>query len=186
MTLIPANIIQSCQLQAEKDLKELKRFLKLPLESPEIDEKIDPVLVIDDRIQEEEKFDDDIIDIQPNYQTFSRGRMLLSAGDCVNSGVFTQASVNIYTCDGDRVSKAIYNSRNGAGCTVQQSTENVCYCPFDFYGDRCETFNSYSCSIDRINYPAQCSGPDSHRYVYSYDGSPPCHYVDEGQTITMT
>lgn len=106
------------------------------------------------------------------------------AASCVYPSFAAMTVVNVYSCNGVEVSKSTYES--GTGCTVTQQTKSLCYCPYDYYGDTCQTLQTYNCEIERISHPLDCQGTDSFTYVYSYSGIPPCYPVDVGQTVTYT
>jgi hypothetical protein len=168
-------ILKEFRTKAEKDLGNLKTYLNYHLTGEKAPKKSqNRVYLLEDSTQNAE--------ILSSISSSGAGRSL--AATCYNSGIATTASVTIYTCNGETVKEDDYDSGDSA-CSSSTSTVDVCYCPFDYYGDQCETHNGMTCEIERENYPPQCSGVDSFDYVYSYSGIPPCYYVDSGDTITM-
>jgi len=179
ITMPYTNIIKEFRTKAEKDLGNLKTYLHQQLsgEKAQTQKKGRAALNFEGDTKPEE-------DVPYVSLSASReGRVL--AATCFNGGIPTTADVTIYSCNGAVVSADDYNSANPA-CSSSQSTVDACYCPFDHYGDQCENHNSFTCEIDRLNYPVQCSGTSGQDYVYSYSGIPPCYPVRNGETITMT
>jgi len=190
MTMTYTNAIKSYRQKAEHDLNSLRAsFEKYVIQNKVTEEIETPKILKAAGFEEFEKTNDqsynENTEENDDFDTGS-SRMLLVASDCKNGGKFTTARVNMYICDGSTVTKAQYDQKNGEGCSISESTENVCYCSFEYYGDTCTSLNTYTCDIERINYPVQCEGQDSFQYVYSYDGIPPCYTIENGETITMT
>jgi len=179
ITMPYTNIIKEFRTKAEKDLGNLKTYLQQHLsgEKTQNQRRNRSSLNFEADAKQEENVP------YSSLSGFRDGRVL--AATCFNGGISTTADVTIYSCNGAVVSADDYDSGNSA-CSSSQSSVDACYCPFDYYGDQCENHNDFSCEIDRLNYPVQCSGTSGHDYVYSYSGIPPCYPVSNGQTITMT
>lgn len=177
ITMPYTNIMKEFRSKAEKDLGNLKTYLQQQLSGEKVEKKNRPnIYLADDNTQTENV-------PSSSLSASEAGRIL--AATCFNGGIATRADVTIYTCNGATVSADAYDAGNSA-CSSAQSTVDACYCRFDYYGDQCETHNDFSCEIERLNYPVQCSGTNSFNYVYSYSGIPPCYNVNNGDTITMT
>jgi len=190
MTMTYTNAIKSYRDRAETNLKSLKTYIeKRLIKSNTTKDSETPILLKADGVEqfglENLQYEPETVETN-DFTEHGKERFLLSASDCENGGIFTTAKVNIYTCDGKVVTKAQYDGRNGAGCSITERVENVCYCSYEYHGDHCEGLIAYTCEIERVNYPVQCKGTDSYEYVYSYDGVPPCYTVESGETITMT
>lgn len=115
-------------------------------------------------------------------ETEENSRMLQSIS-CYGFSKQVTASVNIFNCSGSLVSRTDYDNLKGENCTITTETKSLCYCPYDYYGDRCQNLNQFTCDIERISHPLECEGIDSFNYVYSYSGIPPCHTVEVGQIV---
>ena len=111
----------------------------------------------------------------------------LKNGSCENNGKELTLNVNIYTCNGTRVSKSQYDSlKTTQSCKLFPSQiRKVCYCSFEYYGDKCEVANAYTCELDFLGPLSHCEGKDSFDYVYSYSGTPPCNLIKTGQNISI-
>jgi len=111
----------------------------------------------------------------------------LKNGACLNNGKEITLKVNIYSCKGVQVSKEQYEilKKSQSCAVVKNSNQKVCYCSFEYYGNKCESINTYTCELDFLGPMDQCKGKDSFDYVYSYSGTPPCNFVENGQIFSI-
>ena len=126
------------------------------------------------KIQEEEK---------------SNNRMLqILEGDCMNEGILVDSSVGVFTCNGKRVNKTVYQANKSQDCTEHFYTKKLCYCPYDFYGYFCEYMNYPVCTIEPVSHPqSTCTGKDSKTYMYNYGQTDmPCHYSKRNSEVKIS
>jgi len=114
------------------------------------------------------------------------GRMLQTS---CGRGVSVTATRTTFNCYGGQVTTEEYYNNNGPTNPNCQATTrtitNACYCPFDFYGRRCENFNAPVAEITQLTYKNDCGGPNDNSYINEYGGVPPCNKVNVGDTLTL-
>lgn len=129
---------------------------------------------------EEESFDFEP-EIHRLYQTLpSAARFLEDASSCQNGAIPVNVNRIYYYCGSTAVSKDQYNARVARGDSCQSRTDKTpaCYCPRDYYGQYCETWNDLICKITDDNAFKNCTAYDSKYYMSSIDnGFPPCNFV---------
>ena len=108
--------------------------------------------------------------------------------ECFNGGFPVDTEVTLYICNDEEVSKAYYEANQGnASCSTSVTMRSFCYCPFDYYGTICESFNILYCSLNSTsNFNQQCKGKDSEYYVYSYSlGDMPCFFAERDSNLEL-
>ena len=70
-----------------------------------------------------------------------------------------------------------YTDKNALPCSQNSTISDVCYCPLDYYGIFCESFNLIECRYEKIN--IDCPKIENQYYVSSYGGDPPCYQTGE-------
>lgn len=111
----------------------------------------------------------------------------LKKGSCFNTGKEILVNVTVYTCNKTEVSKKKYEVLKATqNCTVAKNrNKRLCYCSYDYYGNRCEFRNWYTCELEFLGPLNNCQGKDSFDYVYKYSGTPPCNKVETGQNVSI-
>lgn len=107
--------------------------------------------------------------------------------ECMNGGFFRDFNLTTYICNGRKVTKSYYESNQNNNCTTARFSKKLCYCPFDYYGEFCEYFNSPVCKIETISHPqGHCIEKDSRAYVYSYgQNDTPCYFVKRNSELKL-
>ena len=133
-----------------------------------------------------------LLEIQENYQsraTTSKRLLKEKEGNCLNSGFTVNTASTLYLCDGQAVSKSVYeeNAENGKTCSVEVTQKTLCYCPYDFYGAYCEKFNPINCVLEPISHPQKnCQSSNAQTYVSSYgQNDQPCYSLKRNTQLNM-
>ena len=123
-------------------------------------------------------------------ESFPSNRMLRSLFfgfvGCANKGLPVNVSVTLYICNERNVDKFYYDLNKAAeNCSVSAVNKELCYCPYDYFGRYCESFNILHCNIKSAsNLNQQCQGKDSKYYAYSYaKGDMPCYYAQRNSNL---
>jgi hypothetical protein len=179
-----SNFVKNIKAKTDKDFERLQTFFQKSLTGQSSPKKTPSIILKESNFEEGDK---STRVLKPTSSKTERTLQQdsLVTGPCANDGKYVTTSVNIYKCDGEEVTKDDFDSRDGVGCTTETADKELCYCPFDYYGDLCETGNRWVCEVEKISHPTQCAGKDSFNYVYSYSGYPPCYNVSIGDRISM-
>jgi len=128
-----------------------------------------------------------LLETQQSTET-SRQRLLKEKeGNCLNNGFTVSTISSIYICEGQTVSKSVYEENVDKVCSVEKTQKNFCYCSYDFYGNYCEKFNPIQCNIESISHPLKdCESSNSQSYVSSYgQNDKPCYNFQRDTQFNM-
>jgi hypothetical protein len=102
---------------------------------------------------------------------------------CQNNGAQITITRTVYKCGGSEMRKQEYLARNGTDATCKtelQTRDDACWCPRDFMGPACQTWNPIICKITDNRYFLNCSKSDTDYFMASLNnGFAPCNYVDK-------
>lgn len=89
-------------------------------------------------------------------------------GNCMHGGVRDTIKLRVWVCNNQVYSKEKWEvemekefNKNNGKCFTKEMSIDACYCPYDYYGRRCEGFIGFAC--DNFSYTkedAKCLADD--------------------------
>lgn len=70
-------------------------------------------------------------------------------------------------------------------CHTEVKQRELCRCPVDYSGDRCENFLGIKCNTKVKSPNVDCATTDSEDYVASCGGYPRCNIVEKNQKVQI-
>lgn len=76
-------------------------------------------------------------------------------------------------------------ANNNTDCTSNKTVVEKCYCPYDYFGEQCQSYVDLNCTKKQLNYLNNCTGQNAYSYWFDYGGAAPCHYIDLGKSYEI-